>query len=148
MPTSRHQSAITVEPLKEPGEGQRQKVFDRLSPRKQTDGLTLVRRRLDFDAPFNNEDYYSRNYSSSSSSANPKTFRPSKPRDQRWYSYNSSTGMYTALFKSQKRRRQHIDCLARRQATQLVSANEWQPKETIRRGDDRPTPTIMAELQG
>ncbi|KAM1344339.1 hypothetical protein ACFX2F_008422 [Malus domestica] len=105
-----------AEPSKEPSESQRQKVFDRLGPRKQTDGSTLVRRRLDFDEPFYNKDYYSRNSSSSSSSANPKTFRPPVPCDQRWYNYNSPTDMYTVLSKSQKRRRQRIDSLARRQA--------------------------------
>ncbi|XP_050116057.1 uncharacterized protein LOC126593931 [Malus sylvestris] len=148
MPTSQHQSAITAKPLKEPSKGHRQKVFGRLDPIKQTDGPTSVRRRLDFDAPFYNEDYYSCISSSSSSSANQKTFRPPEPRDQRWYSYNSPTGMYTALSKSQKRRRQRIDCLARRQVTQPVSATKWQPKETVGSGDDWPTPTIMAELQG
>ncbi|CAN6720573.1 unnamed protein product [Malus baccata var. baccata] len=56
--------------------------------------------------------------------------------------------MYTALSKSQKRRCQCIDCLARRQAAQPVSATKWQPKETAGSGDDRPTSTIMAELQG
>ncbi|KAM1084629.1 hypothetical protein ACFX19_023310 [Malus domestica] len=56
--------------------------------------------------------------------------------------------MYTALSKSQKRRHQRIDCLARRQATQPVSATKWQPKETIESRDDRLTLTIMAELQG
>ncbi|KAM0976442.1 hypothetical protein ACFX2C_019357 [Malus domestica] len=59
MPTSQHQSTITAKPSNEPSEGQCQKVFDRLGPRKQTDGPTSVRRRLDFDAPFYNEDYYS-----------------------------------------------------------------------------------------
>ncbi|KAM1513249.1 hypothetical protein ACFX1Z_024701 [Malus domestica] len=72
MPTSRHQSAITAEPSKEPSEGQCQKVFDRLSLRKQTDGSTSIRRRLDFDPPFYNEDYYSRNSNSLSSLVNPK----------------------------------------------------------------------------
>ncbi|KAM1172880.1 hypothetical protein ACFX2G_023415 [Malus domestica] len=148
MSTSQHQLAITAKPSKEPSEGQHQKVFDRLGPRKQTDDPTSVRRHIDFDAPFYNEDYYSCNSSSSSSSANQKTFRPPKPRDQRWYSYNSPTGMYTRLSKSQKRRRQCIDCLARRQAAQLVSATKWQPKEMVGSGDDRLTPTIMAELQG
>ncbi|KAM1010406.1 hypothetical protein ACFX2C_045890 [Malus domestica] len=56
--------------------------------------------------------------------------------------------MYTALSKSQKLRRQRIDCLARQQAAQPVSTTKWQPKETAGSGDDRPTPTIMAELQG
>ncbi|KAM1125120.1 hypothetical protein ACFX2B_039953 [Malus domestica] len=64
MPTSQPQSTITTKLSKEPSEGQRQKVFDRLSPRKQTDGPASIRRRLDFDAPFYNEDYYSRNSSS------------------------------------------------------------------------------------
>ncbi|KAM2335347.1 hypothetical protein ACFXTH_012765 [Malus domestica] len=55
--------------------------------------------------------------------------------------------MYTALSKSQKRRCHRINCLARRQAAQPVLATKWQPKETAGSGDDRPTPTIMAELQ-
>ncbi|KAM2805251.1 hypothetical protein COP1_046032 [Malus domestica] len=105
MPTSQHQSVIAAKPSKEPSECQRQKVFNRLSLRKQTDGPTSVRRCLDFDTPFYNEDYNSRNSSSSSSSVNLKTFRPPEPRDQRWYIYNSPTDMYTALSKSQKRRR-------------------------------------------
>ncbi|KAM2372833.1 hypothetical protein ACFX1X_047517 [Malus domestica] len=56
--------------------------------------------------------------------------------------------MYTVLSKSQKHRRQCIDCLARRQVAQPVSATKWQPKETTGSADDQPTPTIMAELQG
>ncbi|KAM2352166.1 hypothetical protein ACFXTH_006879 [Malus domestica] len=56
--------------------------------------------------------------------------------------------MYTALSKSQKCRRQRKDCLARRQAAQPVSTTKWQPKETAGSEDDRPTPTIIAELQG
>ncbi|KAM2948539.1 hypothetical protein FF1_035535 [Malus domestica] len=70
MSTSQHQSTITTKPSKEPSEGQRQKIFYRLGLRKQIDGPTSVRRRLDFDAPFYNEHYYSCNSSSSSSSAN------------------------------------------------------------------------------
>ncbi|KAM1157358.1 hypothetical protein ACFX2B_027739 [Malus domestica] len=54
----------------------------------------------DFDGPFYNEHYYSRNFSSSSSSTNKKTFKTPEPHDQRWYSYNCPTGMYTALSKS------------------------------------------------
>ncbi|KAM2058267.1 hypothetical protein ACFX16_030859 [Malus domestica] len=146
MPTPQHQSAITAKPLNEPSKGQRQKVFDMLDPRKQTDGPTSVRRCFDFDALFY-EDYYSRNSSSLSSSANPKIFRLPEPRDQRWYSYNSPTGMYTVFSKSQKHRCQRIDCLARQQAAQSVSATKWQPKETARSEDDWPTPTIMVELQ-
>ncbi|KAM2983339.1 hypothetical protein FF2_009283 [Malus domestica] len=46
-------------PSKKPGKGQRQKVFDRLGPKKQTDGPTSLRRCLDFDTLFYNEDYYS-----------------------------------------------------------------------------------------
>ncbi|KAM1188352.1 hypothetical protein ACFX2J_024177 [Malus domestica] len=106
-PTSRQQSTATVAPPKKPSEGQRQKVFDRLGPHKQTDSPTSVRRYIDFDPSFYNEDYYSRNSISSSSSANQKTFKPPEPRDQRWYSYNSPTGMYIAL--SKKRQRQRID---------------------------------------
>ncbi|KAM1041461.1 hypothetical protein ACFX2C_030631 [Malus domestica] len=146
MPTPQHQSAITAKPLNEPSKGQRQKVFDMLDPMKQTDGPTSVRRCFDFDALFY-EDYYSRNSSSLSSSANPKIFRLPEPRDQRWYSYNSPTGMYTVFSKSQKHRCQRIDCLARQQAAQPVSATKWQPKETARSEDDWPTPTIMVELQ-
>ncbi|KAM2325981.1 hypothetical protein ACFX1X_025262 [Malus domestica] len=56
--------------------------------------------------------------------------------------------MYTALFKSKKCRRQRIDCLAQRQAAQPVLATKWQPKEMAGSGDDWPTPTIMAKLQG
>ncbi|KAM1050315.1 hypothetical protein ACFX2A_032773 [Malus domestica] len=148
MLTSQHQSTITAKPSKEPSEGKRQKVFDRLGPRKQTNGPTSIRRCLAFDSPFYNEDYYSHNSSSSSSFVNQKTFRPPKPRDQRWYIYNSPTGMYTVLSKSQKRRRQRIDCLAQRQVAQPVSATKWQPKETAGSRDDQPTPIIMAELQG
>ncbi|KAM1076988.1 hypothetical protein ACFX19_024863 [Malus domestica] len=105
-PTSRQQSTATVAPPKKPSEGQRQKMFDKLGPQKQTDGPTSVRRYIDFDASFYNEDYYSRNSISSSSSGNKKTFKPPEPRDQRWYSYNSPTGMYIALSKSKKRQRQ------------------------------------------
>ncbi|KAM1020217.1 hypothetical protein ACFX2C_041626 [Malus domestica] len=112
-PIPRPQSTISTAPSKKPSEGQRIKVFERLGPKQQTDDSTSVRRRLDFDAPFYNEEYYSRNSSSSCSSAKPRSFKPPEPRDQRWYSYNSPTGMYTALSKSQKRQRQRIDCLAR-----------------------------------
>ncbi|KAM1702098.1 hypothetical protein ACFXTN_025276 [Malus domestica] len=56
--------------------------------------------------------------------------------------------MYTTLSKSQKCRRQRIDCMARRQVAQTVSAAKWQPKEVVGSGDDRPIPTIMAKLQG
>ncbi|KAM2277153.1 hypothetical protein ACFXTI_035487 [Malus domestica] len=118
------------------------------APQKQTDGPTSVRRRLAFDTPFYNEDYYSCNSRSSSLSANPKTFGPPEPRDQRWYSYNSPTNMYIALSKSQKCRSQRIDCMGRRQEAQTVSATRWQLKEAVESGDDRPTPTIMAVLQG
>ncbi|KAM1480210.1 hypothetical protein ACFX2I_027381 [Malus domestica] len=38
--------------------------------------------------------------------------------------------------------------MARRQAAQIVLATKWQPKEAVRSGNDWPTPTIMAELQG
>ncbi|KAM1743403.1 hypothetical protein ACFX12_013297 [Malus domestica] len=38
--------------------------------------------------------------------------------------------------------------MARLQAAQTVSATKWQLKETVGNGDDRPTPTIMAKLQG
>ncbi|KAM2246476.1 hypothetical protein ACFXTI_007291 [Malus domestica] len=74
--TSRQQSTTTAAPSKEPSEGQHQIMFDRLGPKKQTNDPTSARRCLDFDAPFYNEDYYSCNSSGSSSSANPKTFRP------------------------------------------------------------------------
>ncbi|KAM0988057.1 hypothetical protein ACFX10_012118 [Malus domestica] len=56
--------------------------------------------------------------------------------------------MYIALSQSQKRQRQRIDCMARQQAAQTMSAAKWQSKEVIRNRDDRQTPTIMAELQG
>ncbi|KAM1790486.1 hypothetical protein ACFX12_034542 [Malus domestica] len=38
--------------------------------------------------------------------------------------------------------------MAQRRVAQTVSYVKWQPKEAIGSGDDRPTPTIMAELQG
>ncbi|KAM2867801.1 hypothetical protein COP2_023676 [Malus domestica] len=67
-PTPRQPSKAATTPPKELGGGQRQKVFDRLGPQEWTNDPTLARRRLDFNAPFYNEDYYSRNSSSSSSS--------------------------------------------------------------------------------
>ncbi|KAM2766146.1 hypothetical protein COP1_022094 [Malus domestica] len=105
-----------------------------------------VRRRLDFDAPFYDEDYYTRNSSSSKSSRSKKTFKPPEPRDQRWYTYHSSKGVYTALSKSQKRRHQRIDCLACRRAAQETSIPKWPPNDTIANDDERPPPMIMTEL--
>ncbi|KAM2824370.1 hypothetical protein COP1_034289 [Malus domestica] len=105
-----------------------------------------VRRRLDFNDSFYDEDYYKRNSSSSESSRSQKTFKPPKPSDQRWYTYHSSKGVYTALSKSQKRRHQRINCMARRQAAQETSAPQWRPKDTIVTDDERPPPAIMTEL--
>ncbi|KAM1945424.1 hypothetical protein ACFX13_000415 [Malus domestica] len=105
-----------------------------------------VRRRLDFDASFYDDDYYKRNSSSSESSRSQKTFKPPEPRDQRWYTYHSSKGVYTALSKSQKRRHQRIDCMARRRAVQETSAPKWRPKDTVATDDERPPPAIMTEL--
>ncbi|KAM1127847.1 hypothetical protein TB2_037275 [Malus domestica] len=105
-----------------------------------------VRRRLDFNASFYDEDYYKRNSSSSEPSRSQKTFKPPKPSDQRWFTYHSSKGVYTALSKSQKRRHQRIDCMARRQAAQETSAPQWRPKDTIVTDDERPPPAIMTEL--
>ena len=51
-----------------------------------------VRRILDFDAPFYNEDYYACNSGSSSLPVNQRTFKPPEPLDQRWYTYHSSNG--------------------------------------------------------
>ena len=103
-----------------PGLSPRNTVFNRLDPQEVKS--TLARRRLNFDTPFYNEEYYSRNSSSSSSFASRRTFKPHEPQDQRWYTYHSPKGVYTALSKSQKRRRQRIDCLARRQAAHETSA--------------------------
>ncbi|KAM1087239.1 hypothetical protein ACFX2B_012639 [Malus domestica] len=47
--------------------GQHQGVFDRLSPKVRVEETPSVRRCLDFDAPFYDEDYYIRNSSSSES---------------------------------------------------------------------------------
>ncbi|KAM2471470.1 hypothetical protein ACFX1W_046746 [Malus domestica] len=105
-----------------------------------------VRWRLDFNASFYDEDYYKHNSSSSESSRSQKTFKPPKPSDQRWYTYHSSKGVYTALSKSQKRRHQRIDCMARRQAAQETSAPQWRPNDTIVTDDERPPPAIMTEL--
>ena len=97
---------------KMPGSSPRNTVFNRLGPQEVKS--SSARRRLDFDTPFYNEEYYSCNSSSSSSSASRRTFKPPEPQDQRWYTYHSPKGVYTALSKSQKRRRQRIDCLVRR----------------------------------
>ena len=128
------------------GTGQRHTGFNRLGPQTQDTKPSSVRRRLDFDAPFYNEDYYARSSGSSSSPVNQCTFRPPEPRDQRWYTYNSPNGVYTALSKSQKRRRQRIDCMVRRRAAQETSAPKWQPKEKASNDDERQPPTIMTEL--
>ncbi|KAB2626090.1 UDP-glycosyltransferase 76F1-like [Pyrus ussuriensis x Pyrus communis] len=58
---------------------------------QRIDEQPSARRRLDFDTPFYNKDYYALNSSSPSFSMSQKTFKPPKPRDQRWYSYNSPT---------------------------------------------------------
>ncbi|KAM1258524.1 hypothetical protein ACFX13_038837 [Malus domestica] len=67
--------------------GQHQGVFDRLGPKVRMEEAPSVRRRLDFNASFYDEDYYKRNSSSSESSRSQKTFKPPKPSDQRWYTY-------------------------------------------------------------
>ncbi|KAM1414866.1 hypothetical protein ACFX2I_006584 [Malus domestica] len=105
-----------------------------------------VRRCLDFDASFYDNDYYICNSSSSESSLSQKTFKPPEPRDQRWYTYHSSKGVYTALSKSQKHQHQIIDCMARRRATQKTAVHKWRSKDTISIDDERPPPTIMTEL--
>ena len=134
-------------PQKTSSSDPRNTVFNRLGPQEVKS--SSVRRRLNFDTPFYNEEYYSRNSGSSSSSASRGTFKPPEPKDQRWHTYHSSKGVYTALSKSQKRRRQRIDCMARRQAAQEASATssrQWQPKEKDADDDTQQTPTIMREL--
>ncbi|KAM2912186.1 hypothetical protein FF1_004858 [Malus domestica] len=126
--------------------GQHQGVFYRLSPKVRMEETPSVRRRLDFDASFYDEDYYICNFSSSESSRSQKTFKPLEPRDQRWYTYHSSKGVYTALSKSQKCRHQRIDCMARRRAAQETSVPKWRPKNIITTDDERPPPMIMTEL--
>ncbi|KAM1596853.1 hypothetical protein ACFX1Z_031814 [Malus domestica] len=79
---------------------QHQRVFYRLSPKVWVEKTPSVRRCLDFDAPFYDENYYIRNSSSSESLQSQKTFKPPEPRDQCWYTYHSSKGVYTALSKS------------------------------------------------
>ncbi|KAB2620547.1 beta-glucosidase 24-like [Pyrus ussuriensis x Pyrus communis] len=128
------------------GNGPRRQVFDRLGPQVRPKDQAPVRRRLDFDVPFYNEDYYLRNTSSSGSPADRKTFKPPRALDQRWYSYNSPTGLYMALSKSQKCRRQRIDCMAQRREAQTNPANRWQQKKAVESICERPTPTIMTEL--
>ncbi|KAM2271824.1 hypothetical protein ACFXTI_039092 [Malus domestica] len=127
-------------------EGQHHGVFERLGPKVRMEETPPVRRRLDFDASFYDDDYHKRNSSSSESSRSQKTFKPPEPRDQRWYTYHSSKGVYTALSKSQKRRYQRIDCMARRRAAQETSAPKWRPKDTVATDDERPPPAIMTEL--
>ncbi|KAM2605482.1 hypothetical protein TB2_034282 [Malus domestica] len=126
--------------------GQHQGVFDRFGPKVRVEETPSVRRCLDFNAPFYDEDYYIRNSSSSESSQSQKTFKPPEPRDQCWYTYHSSKGVYTALSKSQKRWHQRIDCMAHRRAAQETSVPKWQPKETVANDDKRPSLTIMTEL--
>ncbi|KAM1328710.1 hypothetical protein ACFX2I_012696 [Malus domestica] len=126
--------------------GQHQGVFYRLGHKVRVEETPSVRRRLDFDALFYDEDYYIRNSSSSESSQSPKTFKPPEPRDECWYTYHSSKGVCTALSKSQKRRHQRIDCMAHRQAAQETSVPKWRPKETIANDDERPSSMIMTEL--
>ncbi|KAM2081256.1 hypothetical protein ACFX1T_034920 [Malus domestica] len=126
--------------------GQHQGVFDRLGPKVQVEEKPSVRRCLDFGAPFYDEDYYIRNSSTSESSQSQKNFKPLEPRDQRWYTYHYSKGVYTAQSKSQKRRHQRIDCMAHRWAAQETSVPKWRPKETVANDDERPSPTIMTEL--
>ncbi|KAM1945513.1 hypothetical protein ACFX13_000493 [Malus domestica] len=59
--------------------GQHQWVFDRLGFKVWVEETPSVRRPLDFDAPFYDEDYYIRNSSSSESSQSQKTFKPPEP---------------------------------------------------------------------
>ncbi|KAM2033421.1 hypothetical protein ACFX1T_015311 [Malus domestica] len=150
-PEEKPSSPITERPTaaiqqKAAGVGRHQGVFDRLGPKVKMEETPSVRRRLDFGASFYDEDYYTRNSGSSESSRSQKTFKPPEPKDQRWYTYHSSKGVYTALSKSQKRRHQRIDCMARRQAAQETSAPKWRPNDTVATGDERPSPTIMTEL--
>ncbi|KAM2169645.1 hypothetical protein ACFX1Q_038927 [Malus domestica] len=65
-------------------EGQHHGVFERLGPKVRMEETPPVRRRLDFDASFYDDDYHKRNSSSSESSRSQKTFKPPEPRDQRW----------------------------------------------------------------
>ncbi|KAM1037307.1 hypothetical protein ACFX2C_032128 [Malus domestica] len=115
---------------------QHQGVFDRLGPKMRVEEKPSVRRRLDFDAPFYDKDYYIHNSSSSESSQSQKTFKPPEPRDLHWYTYHSSKGVYTALSKSHKRRHQRIDCMAHRRAAQETSIPKWRPKETVATDDE------------
>ncbi|KAM1111917.1 hypothetical protein ACFX2B_044229 [Malus domestica] len=137
---------VAVTRQKIANEDQHHGVFGRLGPKVRMEETPPVRRRLDFDASFYDDDYYKRNSSSSGSSRSRKTFKPPEPRDQRWYTYHSSKGVYTALSKSQKRRHQRIDCMARRQATQETSASKWRPKDTVANDEERPPSAIMTEL--
>ncbi|KAM1519719.1 hypothetical protein ACFX1Z_022490 [Malus domestica] len=139
QPTTATQQKVT-------NAGQHQGVFDRLGPKVRMEETPSVRRHLDFDAPFYNEYYYIRNSSSSESSRSQKTFKPPERRDQRWYTYHSSKGVYTALSKSQKCRHQRIDCMAHRRASQETSVPKWRPKDTIANDDERRPPMIMTEL--
>ncbi|KAM2537585.1 hypothetical protein TB2_023119 [Malus domestica] len=137
---------VAVTRQKIANEDQHHGVFGRLGPKVRMEETPPVRRRLDFDASFYDDDYYKRNSSSSGSSRSQKTFKPPEPRDQRWYTYHSSKGVYTALSKSQKRRHQRMDCMARRQAAQETSAPKWRPKDTVATNEKRPPPPIMTEL--
>ncbi|KAM2769633.1 hypothetical protein PS2_012354 [Malus domestica] len=83
--------------------GQHQGVFDRLSPKVRMEETPSVRRRLDFDAPFYDDDYYICNSSSSKSSRSQKTFKPPEPRDQRWYTYHYSKGVGSRRSRSMTR---------------------------------------------
>ncbi|KAM2482125.1 hypothetical protein ACFX1W_039931 [Malus domestica] len=140
-PGEKPSSLVTERPMdatrqKVTNVGQHQRVFDRLGPKVRMEETPPVKRRLDFDASFYDDDYYKRNSSSSKSSRSQKTFKPPEPRDQRWYTYHSSKGVYTALSKSQKRRHQRIDCMARRRAAQETSVLKWRPKDTIATDDE------------
>ncbi|KAM2346946.1 hypothetical protein ACFXTH_010622 [Malus domestica] len=139
QPTTATQQKVT-------NAGQHQGVFDRLGPKVRMEDTPSVRRRLDFDALFYDEDYFIRNSSSSESSWSQKTFKPPEPRDQRWYTYHFSKDVYIALSKSQKRRHQRIDCMARRREAQETSVPKWWPKDTIANDDERPPSTIMTKL--
>ncbi|KAM1503981.1 hypothetical protein ACFX14_000150 [Malus domestica] len=58
--------------------GQHQGVFYRLGPKVQVEETPPVRRRIDFDASFYDEDYYVCNSSSSESSKSQKNFQTSR----------------------------------------------------------------------
>lgn len=86
-------------------------VFGRLGP-QNVEQNPPVRRRLNFDKSFYDDDYFARRSATSSSSI-PRTFKPPEPRGQQWHGYNLPARAYTVLSKSQKRRQQRNGCNAR-----------------------------------